>query len=464
MMDVSDEENCDIINPSEVQNGDTNACECNEDDEGNGLDDIVEEGAMPANTQHQLDSRFKLLTEPRVENNDGNILDQCSQNGDGDICTHMGKRRKVNEDAPIVPPSAIDEEREARENAETEEFYASDVMTDDDPDLVRDEDSFSKCRPIMRDTGKSKPCYRVPFSACVHMPFVNETGMPIEPYIMTAERYNELVGKHAETTKEIINEVTHARLSQMVCIFRVFGVKKSTGANSLRSYAAFIRVKVTDFDDDKHGLQQTLSDGQALYQLEPKTFARAFTGEHGLKLPKSCVPSPKAVEYVKLMPKIEAETKPEGWIACPIVGDGKSNKRGKDKTDKDKSSGKHKTGESTRAEGVALAASEETTAVTVCDAAPTAAAPISASMTMPASVYTSYAFVKDSSSTSTVVAPIPSQSTLSNSATLNTAEWRSETYNFNLQGRKEWPMVGPSFDFDPRYSTMEVSFKIYRKS
>jgi hypothetical protein len=463
LMDVSDEENEEVIQPVKAATQTVPASE--EDEEDCDFDDIDEETSISKAQQSAAAAPQAAEPSKPESNNEAEVED------DG-IRTSMGERPKVAHvagEAASMAPSALQEEREARENSARDDGYGSETLTDDDPDVVRDEEEYSKARPIMRELGKSKPCYRAPFSSCVHMPFVTETSEPIKSYSMSAERYCEQVGKNQDTTKDIIQAMTPAKLAQQVCVFKVLNTKGAT-TNSLRRYAAFIRVTVTDFEEGSAGLSETLSDGQALYQLHPQEFSKLFKGEHGLKLPRSLVPTSKAVEYVRLVPKAEAETKPEGWIVCPSIGDGKSGKRSR--ADKDKAPKKQKT-----AEPVEVL---ETTALTDAPATEPAA-PEAASIAMPASVYSNYAFVPGGASTGAAPAPSPvpkpapapveapapapvARAPVQNGGSGgNDFDLRQETYGFNLAGRLSWPTVGPSFDFDPSYSTLEVTFKVTRK-
>ena len=464
LMDASDEENDDVIQLQDPAASMVVAAEESHEEEDCDLDDIDEEESM---RKGQI--RFDLFTDEEEKE---------EEMEDDGVRSSMGERPKtkyIETNVANAAPSALREEREAREKGGCGEEYGSETLTDEDPDVVRDEEEYDKARPIMRELGKSKPCYRVPFSACVHMPFKTETSEPIKPYSMSAERYCEQVGKNQESTKEIIQAITPAKLAQSVCIFKVLSNKGVT-SNSLRRYAAFIQVAVTDFEDGSAGLAETLGNGQALYQLHPQEFSKLFKGEHALKLPRSLVPTAKAVEYVRLVPKIEAEVKPEGWIVCPSIGDGKAVKRSR-ASDKDKSTKKQKA-----AEVAELAVS---TALVEAPA-PEAAAPGVASMSMPPSVYTDYTFVPNDASTpapalAPVVASAPNPAA---SATLvetpapapvaiapvqngggsgDAFDFRQETYGFNLTGRSTWPSIGPSFDFDSRYATLEVTFKVTRK-
>lgn len=437
LMEVSDEENDDVIQP--VKPAATVPVASEDEEEDCALDDMDEETNM---RKEQEATAKEPAKEPAVA--DPPSSEEADVEDDG-IRTSMGERPKV--DAANAAPSALQEEREAREFGAREEDYGSETLTDDDPDLVRDEEQYNKARPIMRELGKSKPCYRVPFSACVHMPFKTATSEAIKPYSMSAERYCEQVGKNQDSTKEIIQAMTPAKLAQSVCIFKVFN-NKGVASNSLRRYAAFVQVTVSDFEDGSAGLSETLADGQALYQLHPQEFSKLFKGDHALKLPRSLVPTAKAVEYVRLVPKAEAEAKPEGWIVCPSIGDGKAVKRSRTA---DKPSKKQK-----------MAEVAEVAEAPACTALVPAPAP-----EVPTSVYTDYAFVPEGASAPApapatpveAIAPAPAQN---GSGSGDALDFRQETYGFTLTGRSTWPSIGPSFAFDPRYSKLEVTFKVTR--
>jgi hypothetical protein len=443
LMEVSDEENDDVIQP--VKPAATVPVASEDEEEDCALDDMDEEANM--RKEQEATAKQPAPADPPSS-------EEADVEDDG-IRTSMGERPKVSHsevDAANAAPSALQEEREAREFGAREEDYGSETLTDDDPDVVRDEGEYNKARPIMRELGKSKPCYRVPFSACVHMPFKTATSEAIKPYSMSAERYCEQVGKNQDSTREIIQAMTPAKLAQSVCIFKVFN-NKGVASNSLRRYAAFVQVTVSDFEDGSAGLSDTLADGQALYQLHPQEFCKLFKGDHALKLPRSLVPTAKAVEYVRLVPKAEAEAKPEGWIVCPSIGDGKAVKRSRTA---DKPSKKQKVAE------VAEAA-----ACTALVAAPAPEAAGGASTSMPTSVYTDYTFVPEGASAPApapatpveALAPAPVQN---GSGSGDALDFRQETFGFSLTGVSTWPSIGPSFAFDPRYSKLEVTFKVTR--
>lgn len=380
------------------------------------------------------------------------------------IRTSMGERPEVSTECAKAP-SALREEREARANVSTYDDTFSETFADDDPDLICDEVEYTKCRPIIREFGKSKPCYRVPFSSCVHMPFVDEMSNKIPLYKMTAERYSEQNSKNLETTKEIIAALTPAKLAQQVAVFKVLTNKSQSNSNLLRRYAAFLRVDITDLDDASASLSQPLADGQALYQLHPQEFTRLFKGDHALKLPKSLVPIPKTVEYVKLVPKAESEAKPEGWIMCHSVGDAKNNKRTREKTDKEKGQRKQRKGEASSTcslednghannlvhDKISQQNSDVQNEVDVQGR-------VDDFTTRKRSVYSEYSFVESTSTTTTTSATMP----VVNGKNKYEYDWRSESYKVDLKNCNAWPCVVPSFDFASEYTSLEVSFKVFK--
>ena len=466
-MEASDEENDEVIAPVK-----RTPAAVESDDDGCEFDDIDEADSMRQASDNAAGVPKETLSPARAECNDGDV------DMDG-IRTSIGNRPKVKDVMSGInreAPSALLEEREARESVLNKHAYGGGGDADDDPDVVLDEEAYNTSKPIVRDLGKSKPCYRVPFKACAHMPFVTEMSEAIQPYTMTAERYTDQTGKNGEITKEIIQSLTPAKLAQQVAVFHVY--KGQSTANSLRRYAAFIRVKVIDFDEGNSSLKHTLDEGQALYQPNDKEFTKLSKGDHGIKLPRSLVPASKAVEYVRLVPKLEAEERPEGWIVCPSVGDGKPASKRAPKVDKEKAAKKKK-----------LSDSVDTPLDTPLDpqgtcAAPTALepsiAPSGDSTAITPSVYQSYTFVPQPDTggvpdgdggrgvCARAAPPSSAASRLpvnpnGNGSMADAAEWRSESYKFDLQGYASWPTVGPSFDFDPMYSAIEVSFKIFKK-
>jgi hypothetical protein len=391
-------------------------------------------------------------------------MSKCTDNAlcvdESYIRTSMGERPDVSTECAKAP-SALREEREARANVLTYDDTLSEAFVDDDPDLICDEVEYTKCRPIIREFGKSKPCYRVPFSSCVHMPFVDEMSNKIPLYKMTADRYSEQNSKNLDTTKEIIATLTPAKLAQQVAVFKVLTNKSQSGSNLLRRYAAFLRVEITDLDEASASLSQPLADGQALYQLHPQEFTRLFKGDHALKLPKSLVPIPKTVEYVKLVPKAESEAKPEGWIMCHSVGDAKNNKRTKEKCDKERGQRKQRKGETSST--CSLQDNGHTNVVhdkIACDSDVQNKIDVQGRVddftTRKHSVYSEYSFVESTSTTTSATTPIV------NGNDKYVYDWRSESYKVDLKNCNTWPCVVPSFDFVPEYTSFEVSFKVFK--
>ena len=434
--DVSDEEDDTVINPltSPVpvsQEERHSGFSAREDDSD--LDEVDEDTSMrmARNVQQKEPPASDAEEEEEGEETED----------DGVISSISVRGSAVAAVAAEETPSALREEKEARELADKFEDRQSEAATEHDPDLVVDEAEYNLMRPIIRDQGKAKPCYRAPFAACVHMPLKTETGA-IEPLEMTVDTFCEIGSKNRGTTKDIIKEITPYKLAQQVIIFNVYG-GKGGAVNSLRNYAAFIRVQLTDLAEDS-SLGEMLAGGLGLYQLHPTEFAITFAGDHATKLPKSLVPVPKTVQYVKLSPKLELEANPGGWILCPSVCVDKPQKRRGARTEKPEK--KQKNGEEPQFQVVTKEA---------------AAASID---------YKDYTRVESTATLETDershskddVSPSQVETKTQNSSECH-MEWRMETYSFDLESRESWPSVGPSFDFDPQYSTLEVSFKVHKK-
>ena len=426
MEDVTDDDDDEVIQPNNKVEPPP-PCDTDDDDEELGLDKIDEETLIRKEAEKSSPAPLSQISAFEEEEEDDGVR------------TSMGRRPNISAAKNGAAPSALQEEREARQNGDGDDEDCGSETFEDDPDLVRDKQEYERAKPIVREMGKSKACYRCPFSACVHMPFVTETAEPIKSYSMTAERFTEQVGKNQDTTKEIIASMTPSKLAQQICIFKVYSSKSTT--NSLRRYAAFVRVKVTDFEDGS-GLKETLADGQALYQLHHLEFSKLFRGEHALKLPRSLVPTSKAVEYVRLVPKSEAEARPEGWITIPSVSDCKTTKRSKgEKSEKEKK--KQKTTPAPPADTVADTEINEERVM-----------PISSE------VYDNYAFVADGSLP--VAAPPPPPPPPRAAPAANSApSSRSETYKIDLSTRTTWPTILPSFAFDTS-CTLDVTFTMTR--
>jgi hypothetical protein len=362
------------------------------------------------------------------------------------------------------------EERAARDFATTSDLDQCNELENeyDDPDLLRDEFQFTKHAPVVRDTTKSNPqYYYIPFSACVHMPFVNQFGEPIAAYDMSASQYFETAKtKQVGITREIIRLLTPAKLAQQMAVFKApCGKSNST---TLRKYAAFIRVRLTDITDDHVDMCRALSDKLLLFQLHEAEIAKTFKNEHRLNLPKSLVPITGTVEYVSMSAKAESEQAPSEWKLVTTISSAKGNDRagakakrsdGNSSTEKngrqkrtsqcDKGSNERNRGNSTHIykakEDILSTSALDTIGIsTTPDLKETERAPANSDAT-------------DNTSHSTCT-------TVVQCAMGDTAQWRSESYSFNLSNLNDWPAVCPSFDFDAKYATLEVSFKVHARN
>jgi hypothetical protein len=457
MDEASDEDDERVISVSRQADSEP---EREEEDDEDGLDAIDEDEQLSKSASAAPAATPAVAPAQDEENS--------NEDGDDDVSASLGARPPAaSTSGSAGAPSVLQEEREARENGDRDDGYGSDYMTDEDPGIVRHEEKYTKSPPIIRERGKSKPCFKAPFSACVHMAFETETGEAIKPFKMTAERYCEPAGKNQDTTKEIITQMSPAKLAQEVCVFLVRS-NKSQSPSALRRYAAFVRVEITDFEGATAGFQETIGDGTPLYQLHPAEFSRLFKGEHGLKLPKSLVPTSNVVVYSNLTPPAEAEVKPEGWIVCPSVGDGSKTSKRSSKAKASASAKKQKTGDAGDAPAAAEAAEQAPAPEPAL--APAAGAPIAQS------AYKDYAFVPAPAAPApaprAVPAPAPDTAVVAvnrfvaNGNGANSADdfaSRSETYTYDLSNRSAWPVIAPGFEFNDRYSKIEITFKVYTK-
>ena len=469
MDEASDEDDDRVIAMPAASNAcnDSGAEQEGEEDE-DGLDPIEEEEAQPPKKTSAFSKSpagaapVAVPAQERGASND--------DNGDEDVSASLGTRppTSICQGGAAGAPSVVQEEREARENGDKEDGYGSDYMTDEDPGIVRNEEKYTNVQPIIRERGKSKPCFKAPFGACVHMAFATETGEPIKPFKMTAERYCEAAGKNKETTEDIIAQMSPAKLAQEICVFAVRN-NKGQSPNALRRYAAFVRISITDFDGASAGFQETIGDGTPLYQLHPGEFSKLFKGEHGLKLPKSLVPTSNVVVYTNLTPQAEADVKPEGWIVCPSVSDGSKASKRSGKGKAGAAAKKQKTTDATEAPD----ATEAAEPAPAPEPANPASAP-AASALISQSAYKNYAFVPEAAAPGPAPRPAPAPAPETavvavNRFVANGASGaddfasRSETYAYDLSNRSAWPVNGPSFEFNDRYTKLEVTFKVYAK-
>ena len=263
-LEASDEEDIDVVHP---YNGSSESRLYFEDDDDGILDAMEEEEELSA--RRNGSARKKVTKEKKKEGDRLPERDDEDDDEDEDgVQESLGQRPIAGRPFHDHAPSVLQEEREAREIGDTGDG-GSETIADDD--VILDEKAYNDARPIVCEAGKSKARYRAPFAACVHFPFKTELGEAIEPYKMTVEKYSEAnMAKNIETTKEIILSMTHAKLAQQVVVFRIFAnsSKAQSSQNSPRRYAAFVRVAITDFDDDTTP-KDLPSDGLLLYPTQP---------------------------------------------------------------------------------------------------------------------------------------------------------------------------------------------------
>jgi len=433
-----DEDDGEDENDDNEESDDLDALE--EEDEEDDNKDVSDEERPVAD--HRISDRTSPEPPESEKPHDNNDQQQDNDNTvEYSLLPHSSTLNTITNDTSSAP-SVLQEEKNAREHTERTEQFDD----ESDPDTIRDKDEFTKQCPIIRQMGKSMPCYRAPFDSCIHMPFLTETGKPIEPFTMTAEQYCEQIGKNKETTEEIFATLSPSKVAQQVCIFAVHGGKTPPTGGERRS-AAFIRVSLSNFENATPGLEQLLSGGLPLYQLHAKTFTDAFKAERGMLLPKSVSPSSKGIEYLRLSPKTEAEVSPSGWIMCASVGEStKSGKRthaAKDRPDLKKA--KHHNG-----------TSNKNTSVVPDDEYAYVADP--ATWNVGSSSSSGQKKSDDDVSSSLATQGVSGSEHL---AKITSSRYEQcEEACFDIGGLSDWPAFRPSFPFDPAATEIKVQFKV----